>query len=161
MEEKNKIFENIFNMQSREVRKTFLMFLYILLGVSTFIIGRAVRDALFLSRYNISSLPYMYVLVALVVSLSALIYSRYIKNFRTSSVIIFIDLLFACLFILFWLAIRFKVTDYIYPALYVFVEIAGSLIIVPFWTFANEIFTSREAKRLFGIIGAGGVLANV
>ncbi len=161
MEEKNKIIESLFNIQSREVKKTFLMFFYILLGVSTFIVGRAVRDALFLSRYNISSLPYMYVLVAIVVSVSALIYSRYIKNFRTSSVIMFIDILFSAVFILFWLAIRLKFSNYVYPALYVFVEIAGSLIIVPFWTFANEIFTSREAKRLFGIIGAGGVLANV
>ncbi len=161
MEEKHNILEEIFNIQSREVRKTSLMFLYILLGVSTFIIGRAVRDALFLSRYNIGSLPYMYVLVAILVSISALIYSRYIKSLKTSSVIIFIDFLFSALFVLFWLAIKLKLSNYIYPLLYIFVEIAGSLIIVPFWTFANEIYTSREAKRLFGIIGAGGVLANV
>ncbi|MGC8926628.1 MAG: Npt1/Npt2 family nucleotide transporter [Myxococcota bacterium] len=161
MEGKNNILVGLFNIQAKEIRKTFLMFLYILLGVSTFIIGRAVRDALFLSRYNVSSLPYMYVFVAAVVSIFALIYSKYIKNFRTSNVIIFIDLSFATLFVVFWLIIKSNITNYIYPALYVFVEIAGSLLIVPFWTFANEIFTSREAKRLFGIIGAGGVLANV
>ncbi|MCX7944573.1 MAG: HEAT repeat domain-containing protein [Deltaproteobacteria bacterium] len=137
------------------------MFLYILLGVSTFIIGRAVRDALFLSRFNISFLPYMYIFVAIVVSISALVYSRYIRNFKTSIVIMFIDLLFSVIFFCFWLSIKLNLSNFVYPALYVFVEIAGSLIIVPFWTYANEIFTSREAKRLFGIIGAGGVLANV
>lgn len=161
MEEKGNLFEELFNIQKKEVKKTSLMFFYILLGVSTFIIGRAIRDALFLSRYNISSLPYMYVLVAIVVSVFALIYSRYIKNFRTSNVIIFIDLSFSLLFFIFWLIIKNNITNIVYPALYVFIEIVGSLLIVPFWTFANEIFTSREAKRLFGIIGAGGVLANV
>ncbi|GEM_PF-2201365 len=161
MEEKSRIIEELFNIHPREIRKTVLMFLYILLGVSTFIIGRAVRDALFLLRYNISSLPYMYVLVAVIVSTFALIYSRYIKDFRTSSVIIFINIIFSVIFIIFWLMIKYNISNYVYPALYVFVEIAGSLIIVPFWTFANEIFTSREAKRLFGLIGAGGVLANV
>lgn len=161
MEDKNRFIENLFNIQGKEVKKTFLMFFYILLGVSTFIIGRAIRDALFLSRYNIASLPYMYILVALVVSLSALVYSRYIKNFRTSSVIIFIDILFSTIFIAFWVLVKYRISDFLYPLLYIFVEISGSLIIVPFWTYANEIFTSREAKRLFGIIGAGGVLANV
>lgn len=161
MEEKGSILEELFNIQPRELKKTSLMFLYILLGVGTFIIGRAIRDALFLSRYNVSHLPYMYIFVALAVSISALIYSKYIRHFRTSSVIIFLDILFSIIFVIFWVFIRLNVTSYIYPLLYIFIEIAGSLIIVPFWTFANEIFTSREAKRLFGLIGAGGVFANV
>ena len=161
MDNKPNLIEELFNIQQRELRKTLLMFLYLLLAVSTFIIGRAIRDALFLSRYNIHSLPYMYVLVAIVVSISALLYSRYIKNFKTYNVIIFIDLLFALLFFVFWISIKHQISNYVYPSLYVFIEIVGSLLIVPFWTFANEIYTSREAKRLFGFIGAGGVLANV
>ena len=161
MDNKPNLIEELFNIQQRELKKTLLMFIYLLLAVSTFIIGRAIRDALFLSRYNIHSLPYMYVLVAIVVSIAALLYSRYIKNFKTYNVIIFIDLLFAALFFFFWFSIRQHISRYVYPALYVYIEIVGSLLIVPFWTFANEIYTSREAKRLFGFIGAGGVLANV
>src|SRR6266849_2074676 len=37
----------------------------------------------------------------------------------------------------------------------------GSLVVIQFWTMANDVFHAREAKRLFGLIGAGGTLANV
>ena len=41
----------------------------------------------------------------------------------------------------------------IYPALYIFVEAMGSLVVIQFWTMANDVFHAREAKRLFGLIG--------
>src|SRR5207237_6636571 len=37
----------------------------------------------------------------------------------------------------------------------------GSLVVIQFWTMANDVFHAREAKRLFGLIGGGGTLANV
>jgi AAA family ATP:ADP antiporter len=33
--------------------------------------------------------------------------------------------------------------------------------IVQFWTFANEVFNAREAKRLFALVGGGGVVATI
>jgi len=33
--------------------------------------------------------------------------------------------------------------------------------VIQFWTMANDVFHAREAKRLFGLVGAGGTLANV
>src|SRR2546422_1057957 len=55
------------------------------------------------------------------------------------------------------------VTDavWVYAALYIFVEAMGSLVVIQFWTLANDVFHAREAKRLFGLIGGGGTLANV
>ena len=37
----------------------------------------------------------------------------------------------------------------------------GTITMIQFWTFAGDIFSSRQAKRLFPIIGGGGVLANI
>src|SRR5260370_1186864 len=37
----------------------------------------------------------------------------------------------------------------------------GSLVVIQFWTMCNDVFHAREAKRLFGLIGGGGTLANV
>src|SRR3989449_203697 len=50
---------------------------------------------------------------------------------------------------------------WVYAALYIFVEAMGSLVVIQFWTLANDVFHAREAKRLFGLIGGGGTLANV
>ncbi|MGQ0507330.1 MAG: Npt1/Npt2 family nucleotide transporter [Myxococcaceae bacterium] len=51
--------------------------------------------------------------------------------------------------------------SWIYSALYVYVEVMGALCIMQFWTLANELFHAREAKRLYGLIGAGGSVANI
>ncbi|MEL6548033.1 MAG: Npt1/Npt2 family nucleotide transporter, partial [Myxococcota bacterium] len=49
----------------------------------------------------------------------------------------------------------------VYWAFYFWVEVFGTFLVVQFWTMTNEIFHSRQAKRLFAIIGGGGVLSNV
>ncbi len=45
-----------------EGRRTSLLFLHLLLASAIFILGRTVRDTLFLSRYPLSALPWMFVL---------------------------------------------------------------------------------------------------
>src|SRR5262249_57778088 len=61
----------------------------------------------------------------------------------------------------FWALLRANAGNWVYPALYVFVEAMASLVVIQFWTMANDVFHAREAKRLFGLIGGGGTLANV
>src|SRR5207249_4207618 len=46
-------------------------------------------------------------------------------------------------------------------AFYIWSAIVGVLAVAQFWTFAGLIFTSREAKRLFGIFSAGGSLGAI
>src|SRR5205085_9836886 len=61
----------------------------------------------------------------------------------------------------FWALLRAGARQWVYPALYVFVEAMGSLVVIQFWTMASDVFHAREAKRLFGLVGGGGTLANV
>ncbi len=70
-------------------------------------------------------------------------------------------LLCAVLCVASWGFLSIGAGSWIYPALYIFVEAMGSLVVIQFWTLANDVFHAREAKRLFGIIGGGGTLANV
>ena len=43
-------------------------------------------------------------------------------------------------------------------AIYILVEIYAALLIGIFWTYANDIVTTSESNRLYGIIGLGGIL---
>ncbi|MBI5527958.1 MAG: hypothetical protein HY897_16630 [Deltaproteobacteria bacterium] len=164
-----KIAEAMFQVQPGEARRTLLMFVYLLLGMSAFILGRTVKSTLFLTYYKVSNLPYMYIAVAVVMAAMAAGYSRIVDRFRRDRLIFGVDILFAALVIGFYGLIAmqtgkgagFKPGDWVFPAFYILIEAMGLLIVVTFWTFANDLFTSREAKRLFSIIGAGGVLANV
>lgn len=145
-----------------EGRQVGLMFFFLMCIVSAFIIGRTVRDTLFLHRVSIDHLPFMYMIVAVAVSVAAYAYSHIADKYRRDRLIEGFLAGFTATLTAIWLVMAFDVGGtWIYPILYVVVEILGALSIMQFWTLANDIFSAREAKRLFGVIGAGGVLSNI
>ncbi len=46
---------------------------------------------------------------------------------------------------------------WLFPAFYIWVKIFGVLVPTQIWTLANYVLTTREAKRVFGMVGGGGV----
>lgn len=156
------LLESAFRIRQGEARLVGIMFAYLLAIVSTFIIGRTVRDTLFLHRVPLQTLPLMYVAVAGAVSLAAYVYSRVADGLRRDRLVIRSLALFTVVIVAFFGLLKLRVPgDWPYALLYVAVEIIGALSMIQFWTFAGDVFSGRQAKRLFGFIGAGGVLANV
>ena len=54
---------------------------------------------------------------------------------------------------LFWLLFRSE-ASWISAGFYLFGQIFGTLLLSQFWTLANEIYDPRQARRLFGFLGA-------
>ncbi len=155
-----RILEMVLPVRRGERQLTFTLFLHSLFAVGAFLTGRTVRDALFLAHSDRSQLAWMYVLSAVFVTLTGLVYARLANRIRRDLMALFSASLFGGLFVLLWVLERFQPPG-IYSAIYVFVEVMGALILVQFWTLANELFNAREAKRLYGFIGAGGTFANI
>lgn len=147
-------------LRTGEFGKTAGMFLYLMMAVGAFITGRIARDALFLSRYDVSYLPYMYVWTAVVMALLSYAYSHFADRFRRDRLILGVTSILL-VGVLAARAILALGTTWFYPVLYVYIEVMGGLMIIQFWTFANDVFNTREAKRLFGLVGAGGVVATI
>ncbi len=157
-----KLLFSMFNIRRQEYEKTFLMALYAFNALAAFIIGRITKDTLFLTHSEGSTLPYMYIGVALAVSSVTYLYTRLLKTAKLRRVIYLSLIAFTLILIGFRQLLDFpSLNRFSIPGLYVFVEIMGILLIIQLWTFANEIFNAREAKRLFGLIGGGAVLANL
>lgn len=156
------LLDSLFKIRPGEGRQVGLMFLYLMGVVSTFIMGRTVRDTLFLNRVPIDKLALMYIAVAVCVSTVSYFYSRIADKYRRDQLIVRTLSIFTVITAGFWLLIVLKLAGaWLYPVLYVVIEIIGAISIIQFWTFANDIFSGRQAKRLFGLIGAGGVLSNI
>jgi AAA family ATP:ADP antiporter len=102
----------------------------------------------------------MYVLSALAVTASGLVYGRWAPRVRRDVMALVSAALFAVIFVVLFLLER-RQPPWVYPLMYVVVEVMGALILVQFWTLTNELFNAQEAKRLYGVIGAGGTLANI
>src|SRR5690349_10257553 len=60
-----------------EGRRTAILFVYLLLASGVFVLGRTVRDTLFLSRYPVSALPWMFVLYGVASALTVVLYARF------------------------------------------------------------------------------------
>jgi ATP:ADP antiporter, AAA family len=134
-------------------------FLFFLLAANNVI--KIVRDSLFLSRFPISQLPYVYLLAALIAAVVIGVYSRYTSKLPFSRIILASLVVIAANVVVFWLLVTFYDADWVVYAYYIWSAIVGLVLVAQFWTLANEMFTPRDGKRLFGTITAGGTLGGM
>src|SRR5215510_5465818 len=150
-----------FDIRPGEARRVGIMVsqLFFLLAANNVI--KVVRDSLFLSRFPISHLAYIYLLAALLAGAIISVYTCYTSRLSLYRLILGSNAFIICNVIMFWfLIVVFNFAWGIY-AFYIWSAIVGVLAVAQFWTLADSIFTSREAKRLFGIFNAGGSLGAI
>ena len=138
------------------------MQIYIFLVITVLLIIKPIINALFLSELGAEQLPYGYLLVALIAVITTYFYNKWVKRFSFKKVTSISLIVFALSFIV--LAIIIETSNLSHWLLY-FYYISVSLFAVittsQFWILANLVFNTREAKRLFGFIGAGAIAGGV
>jgi len=148
------------NIRDGEGRRVVGLALYLVLAVSTFISGRIQRDSLFLSAFSKEDLAYMYISVAVMVPVPALLFARIADRFRRDKLLVWT--LLATVVLMGVMRVLLTLNQrWVYVLLYNFVEVYGTFLILQFWTFAGDLFSSREAKRLFPIVSSGSVIAGI
>ncbi len=138
------------------------MFFYIFLLIASLLIVKPVRNSLFLTRFSAEQLPFAFLLVAIAAVLVTIIYSRFANKIRLNVLILSTTGLIILQLLGFWflLATAYKAAWFIY-FFYVWVAIFAVIITSQFWLFANYVFDAREARRLFGFIGAGAITGGI
>jgi len=131
-------------------------FLFFLLAANSVI--KVVRDALFLSRFPITQLPYVYLLAALTAAAVILLYSRYAATLPFSRLVLLSLGLTISNVILFWPLVTFAAGAWVFYGYYLWSASVGLILVAQFWTLANQLFTPRDGKRLFGLVTAGGTV---
>jgi hypothetical protein len=124
------------------------------------VLGRTVRDTLFLSRYDPTLLPWMFVLYGGVSALVAVVFTRAAARFRLDRLLFGSLALGAATYVAAYGLILADAPE-IYPAFYVWADVVAGLLTMQVWAVAGSLHTARDAKRLFGVIGAGGVLGTI
>lgn len=137
-----------------------MFFLYLGVISTGFVVGRTVASTLFLHRLDKAYLPYTYAAVAIAISLASALYTQVSGRLRR-------DHMFAvtlCIYMLGLLSLRVLLSIapeslVVVGSIYVFVDVMSILCITQFWTLACDVFTTREAKRVFSFIGGGSAVA--
>ncbi len=132
-----------------------LTFLYIATVVAAFLLAKPIRNGLFLEQYGPYSLVYVYGAVPIALTLFVPLYTRAVARVGTRRLTAVTLIFFATNVLLFWYAFRYHPFRMLPGVFFVWVNCFGIIAPVQAWSFANSIFDTRQAKRLFGLIGAG------
>ncbi len=154
--------KRIFDIREGELKVAFLMQAYIFLIIATLLIIKPTINALFISELGAESLPYAYLFVAIIAVITSYLYSRTTERFSILTILRF-TLLFSAisLVVLATLLHLNLIKGWVLYVFYVGVAIYAVLATSQFWVLANVVFNVREAKRLFGFIGAGAITGGI
>ncbi len=149
--------KKLFKINQGEGLPTLILFFHFFAYVAVSITGTAARDAYFLNMVDKKYLPLMFLAVAIVLFIVIEIYSRLSKNRDLSTIVTGTGIIFIATL----LAIQKHLEGWVIPFLYVWKDVIDAIIITQFWLIASQVFDPRQAKRLFGLLGAGGALAAI
>jgi len=152
-----RLVERLLRLHPGEGRRGLLLFTYLFLIISAFASSKAARDALFLERFSALQLPLVDIATALLIGV---LITAYIRIGRRVSLPALqagsLGLLAATSLLFWWLEGRVD-SKWLFPVIYVWVGMFGVLAPAQVWTLANYVFTTRAAKRVFGLVGSGAI----
>ena len=136
--------------------------LLVFLIICTLLIVKPTASALFLSEYGAVGLPYIFLATAVLAAIVSTGYSTALRHYsllRVSAVSLLV-----CLAILIGCAVFMRLPPAraaVAVVLYLWTAIFGVLAASQFWMMASFVFDVRQAKRLFGLIGAGAIAGGI
>ena len=155
-------FLNTFDLREGEYLRAILMQVYIFLIISVLLILKPVVTALFLAKFGVQALPIAYILVAITAGFVSATYARILDKFPLNNLIsgtlVFSILCLVGFGVFFQIDIFPRILLYVF---YVWITIFALLTTSQFWLLANIVFNAREAKRVFGFVGAGAIMGGI
>ncbi len=146
------------NIEPEDLGRGLILSSCLFLIISSSVIGKVARDALFLARFQAVQLPYADIASGILVGFVVAGYLRLGRHTSLRNLLVGSQLFFAANCTTFWILAHFYRPAWLYPVFYIWVGIFGVLAPTQVWTLANYLLTTREAKRVFGMVGGGGIL---
>jgi len=118
-------------------------------------------SSFFLSKYDVTMLPYVYIATAGVSVACGLLYARFESRLRLRQLLPGLLAFLALVLGGLYAAIVVFGNRELYLALMVWKEVHFALLFMEYWMLAGLIFNSRQGKRLFGLAAAGQIVASM
>jgi ATP:ADP antiporter, AAA family len=152
-----RLIQRLLNLQREDLGRGGLLFAYLFLVIASYVVGKAARSALFLGEYAAVKLPYVTIAIAVMVGLVIAAYVQIARRTTLRNLLVGSLVFFSLNALAFWYVAHYYKTAWLYPAFYIWVGIYGVLAPAQVWTLANHALTTRQAKRLFGLVGSGAI----
>jgi len=146
----------IATVEEGEAKGAFLLALNLFLLLAGYYILKTVREALILSEGGAEVKSYSAALQALLLLILVPAYGLLASRLHCLRLITWVTLFFISHLVIFYFLGRSGVSVGI--AFFLWVGIFNVLLIAQFWGFVNDMYTLKQGKRLFAIIGLGSAL---
>ena len=143
-----------------EGRKVLLTFLYFFLIITAYYVIKPVSHSLVLGELGSRMVPYVDLICAILMGPIVTLFARLVDRTPKPQLVSRSFWAVIGVLLVFWKLLAWR-TPWIAGAFYVWVAIFSVLIVTLFWLVANDLYHPREAKRLFGFIGSGGILGGI
>lgn len=148
----------LFNLEFGEERLVFLNFLQSVFVGMPKLFTLMVANSLFLEKFSAENLSYVYLASSLLLPLTGLLHLYFEKRISyiklQSGTLIAMSLVSLIFLILLWVT----QSTWLIIALYIWLAVEIAMTDIVLWGTANRLFTVRQSKRLFGLIGTGGII---
>ncbi len=157
----SRMLQRIAGVQPHEIKVALTAFLYFFLLMTSYFILRPLRDTMG-TIYGVAHLQELFTGTFLLSLAVAPIFAGLASRIRLASFLPWVYGFIAITLIVFYLLFRAVTNDrWVAAAFYVWVSTFNLLTISVFWSLMADIFSSDQAKRLFGFIAAGGTVGTI
>jgi ATP/ADP translocase len=139
-----------------ELFQAALLGAYLFLAVTSTVIGKAVRDALFLTHFTTLQMTYADLQTIIAIGLAMGVYFRLHRSLAPCRMLIWSSALFAIGDTACWWAARLH-QGWPTRAIYYWVGTQAAVTLPQVSMLARQALTTRQAKRLLGLIGTGPI----
>ncbi len=156
-----RLFKAVANVEPQEVKAVLISFVYFFFLMASYFILRPLRDTMG-TVYGVDHLQELFSGTFLVSFIVAPLYAGFASRIRLATFLPWVYGVIALSMVGFYFAFAAHENDRrIAAAFYVWLSTFNLLTISVFWSMMADIFSSTQAKRLFGFIAAGGTVGTI
>jgi len=148
---------SVFDFDRRELPVVLLLFFFFFLVIAVFQILKPLKNGLFVERYGADLELYAKLGNIAVAALGMVFFSWLYSYVRRDRLIYILCAFFlACFGLMIW-ALTSPEAWSIW-SFYFLGDVESTLMVAAFWAYATDLCSTDQAKRLFGVVGGGGVI---
>ena len=152
-----RLLDRVVSLRRGEGTTATLLFAYSFLAMTAYNIIKPLTKSRFITGFGADNLPYVLLVASVLIGVLMQAYSLIGARMSRRALIPTSLAGMVGIVIAFWLLFKTGAA-WVPVAFYIFGLILGVLLISQFWTVANDVYDSRQARRLFGFIGGGASL---
>lgn len=156
MQKLRSLWRSVFDIRPGEYLRTLLVAAYLMFVLFAYYIIKPASISLFLNRFSITQLPYLTILTAGVGGVLAYLYTRVMVRASLGTAVAVTSFGSIAILLSVWWLLRFELPWMIY-VFNIWVNLFSIVLVSQGWIIAANVFTPREAKRLYSFLGLGAV----